>query len=475
MAKKPHVVVCGAGLSGLAAALSAQEHGASVTVHEKAPIPGGTTLLSGGLIWTFADYEELRARVPLGDGSLQWLVYETIDACRDWLAAQGAKLGAVENVLRHGRGQSIDPAQAIEAMAQRLVERGGTLRLKSALQSLVMRNGAIAGVRVLSDGVESEEPADAVVLATGGIQGNTELLARYVVGNPDNLNLRASPWSTGDGFLAATAAGAAASRALDRFYGHALAAEPARYTRRQLREASQYYGHFSVALNLRGERFADETDGTGEEGINQNLAQQPRGRGFYVVDEAAMTIDPAEGRGFIIRTIVNRAQSLGGVVIQADTLEALCAKLGEHGVPPARALATLTDYNAHLADNRCDDLTPPRRKNRLPLTTPPFYAVPVKAGITFVMGGLMIDERTRVLSRAGTISALDPMPEQRAYVPLEGSVVEIGTDYRQTAIAGLYAAGNDVGNVSHYGYVGGLATALTTGCAAGREAAGREP
>ena len=47
--------------------------------------------------------------------------------------------------------------------------------------------------------------ASAVVLATGGLQGNPELLGRYARLDPANLILRSNPWSTGDAFIAATA------------------------------------------------------------------------------------------------------------------------------------------------------------------------------------------------------------------------------------------------------------------------------
>jgi len=45
------------------------------------------------------------------------------------------------------------------------------------------------------------------------------------------------------------------------------------------------------------------------------------------------------------------------------------------------------------------------------------------------------------------------------------------TELGATPIAGLYAAGCDVGFVSNRGYMGGLATALVTGRVAGRAAA----
>lgn len=465
------IVVCGGGLAGLSAAVTALEAGASVLLVEKAPELGGTTKLSGGLLWTFGDYEDARRKVPNGDAALQWLVFDTLEASRAWLHGLGVKLGPLERVLGHGSGQSVDPAEMIDVLASRFEALGGELRLDTGLESLRLEDGVIHGARTVRDGRFEEHRADAVVLATGGFQGNHELLARYVVRDPANLALRASVWCTGDGLIAATQVGAGVSPGLGTFYGHALAAPPARYTRFQLRDASAYHGALSVALNLNGDRFADETAETGEEALNQQLAQQPEGRGVYIVDEDSMDEEAIQGRRSVTRSIVGRIRALGGTVIEADSLEKLCVGLAELGIPATRALAKLHEFNAAMRNGRAHDLVPARIRRRKPLERPPFVAVAVKSAITFTMGGVLIDERARVLWRAGSTSSFAPVPVDRAYADTHGPSTSIGVDYRQTPIVGLYAAGNDAGNISHFGYTGGLASALTTGQTAGRESA----
>ncbi|MCW5603108.1 MAG: FAD-binding protein [Burkholderiales bacterium] len=298
------------------------------------------------------------------------------------------------------------------------------------------------------------------------------MLARYVVRDPDNLYLRSNSWSTGDGFLAATAIGAAASRGLDTFYGHALAAPPARFSKLQFRDVSQSYGRRCVAVNLNGERFADESDNNTEAALNQRLAQQPQGRGFYIVDQKIMDSPAIDGEEILVRVSVERAKAANGPVVRADTLEDLCRQLAaSFGVPEKRLFRELTGFNALIESGRADELEPPRRANRYGLSHAPFHAVGVKASITYTMGGLRIDERARVLRRSGGTSSFVTMPTTESLREIGPLCTVAGPDFRETAIEGLYAAGCDTGNISHFGYMGGLAPALVTGRVAGNSAA----
>jgi succinate dehydrogenase/fumarate reductase flavoprotein subunit len=326
-------------------------------------------------------------------------------------------------------------------------------------------------VRVARDGRTEDQPARAVVLATGGFQGNPELLSRYVLRNPDHLYLRAGAWSTGDAFLAGMQIGAAASPGLDTFYGHALAAPPARFTNLAFRDVTQFYGRRSVAVNLRGERFADESDGNAEDTLNQRLAQQPEGKGFYIIDCEVLETPPIPGHDAVTRVIVERARAARGPVVMADTLQELCRGLAQFGVPERKLLRELEDFNRMVESDAVSELQPARRSNRSGLRHAPFCAVAVKASITFTMGGLHIDEHARVLRRAGGSSPSYPVPAARGLSDADSAVIALGSDYRQMPIQGLYAAGCDAGNISHFTYLGGLATALTTGRRAGTSAA----
>src|SRR5689334_24771208 len=61
------VVVLGSGGAGLTAALTAASTGASVAVYEKAATVGGTTAVSGGIVWIPAHSRSVDGELPVED------------------------------------------------------------------------------------------------------------------------------------------------------------------------------------------------------------------------------------------------------------------------------------------------------------------------------------------------------------------------------------------------------------------------
>ncbi len=430
--------------------------------------------MSGGALWGFSDFDRIRNLVPDGDAVLQWQVHEEINAARDWLEAQGAKLTPLQEYPHLGRiDRHMDPPQAIESLTKKFQQLGGQLFPEHAMESLMTSaNGTVCGVRVVNNGHIKEIRAPAVILATGGFQGNAELLSRYIVRNPGNVTLRANPWSTGDGFLAATAIGGAASAGLHTFYGHCMVAPPARVTPDDFRDVTQWYSQRSIAVNLYGQRFTDETAGTTDQNVNQSLAHQPRGLGFLIIDEVMMQSPAVDGRPLQTKAIIDRSRKIGAVILQDDSIAGLCRQLATHyGLPEKALFKEIEHFNRCIEAGEAGELVPPRSRLRSALLKAPFYAIPVKASITFTMGGLQVDERARVLRRAGGSSSHAPVPPSRGMVEAETLTLRIDGEYRHTAIEGLYAAGTDVGNICNWNYIGGLGPSLVFGRIAGRNAA----
>ena len=451
------VLVAGGGMAGLCAALAAAGQGARVLLLEKGNRFGGSMYLSNGIVWTYASSGEVRRRIPDGDAALQDLLVSHLGDGLDWLAAQGVALEPERVYLTGGRGRAAGAPQMTQALVDALRARGGQLLAGTALQQLSTQGGAVTGVLAFGAQGPVSVSAGAVVLATGGFQGNAELLARYVSPHAASMYLRANPWSTGDGLWAALDSGAATTPWLDTFYGHALTAPPARFDASRFQEMSHKYGPLAVALNLHGQRFADESAGTGEEWLNSQIARQPQASAAYVFD--ALTGEREYEGGALARVVLERARQAGGPVAQADTLENLARQMHAWGLPPAEVLQTLGAYNAAVSTGRGELLHPPRRANPFPVMQPPFSAALVRCGITFTCGGLRCDLDMRVLRRAQSVSTL----------PL----VTAGRDeFQFAAIPNLFAAGCDVGGFSTNDYLGGLAQALVSGRIAGACAAG---
>src|SRR5512133_2115769 len=113
---KADVLVLGAGMAGLCAAVAALERGAQVLVLEKGNRIGGSMALSNGIVWTFAREDDVRKQVPDGDAALQDLLVTRLVDSLQWLQGQGVELKPDQAWLGYGRGQEASPPQMTAAL-----------------------------------------------------------------------------------------------------------------------------------------------------------------------------------------------------------------------------------------------------------------------------------------------------------------------------------------------------------------------
>jgi succinate dehydrogenase/fumarate reductase flavoprotein subunit len=238
-------------MAGLVAAARARELGAEVTLLEKGDRPGGSMLLSSGVVWRYLDFDEFRRQCPDGDPVLQRLVWERLDAALAWLERLGAPVVAAdtENPLTIGR--RLDPRGLTEA----LVRAAGGVQLG-----------------------KTQAPDGSLVVATGGYPVR---LARE-----RGLLVRSNPWSDGEGIDLALGRGAQAAPSAE-FYGRAMPG-PVPVPEEQFVVASQLYGRFARRVNDLGEEFFPGEVSWSENDLAQAIAAQPRGRAWYELDEAAL-------------------------------------------------------------------------------------------------------------------------------------------------------------------------------------------
>jgi succinate dehydrogenase/fumarate reductase flavoprotein subunit len=274
-------------MAGLVAAARARELGARVRVLEKGNRPGGSMLLSSGVVWCYRDFDEFRRQCAAGDETLQRLVWERLDDALEWLERLGAAaVPHTTNPLTVGR--RFDP----RALTEALVRAAGDVEL--------------AETAPVDDGP--------LVVATGG---SSVRLARE-----RGLLVRSNPWSEGEGIAVALARGAAESPSTE-FYGRAM---PGPVPEEQFVAASQLYGRFARRVNDLGEEFFPGHVSWSENDLAQAIADQPRGRAWYELDAAALArpevaeklpyaqeTEPLPGGGLRVRVYAAVTHTYGGV------------------------------------------------------------------------------------------------------------------------------------------------------------------
>ena len=342
-------------MAGLCAAARARELGLTPVVLEKGDRPGGSMLLSSGVVWRYRSLDEFRRECPNGDPRLQRLIVERLDDALDWLESLGAPLVAAETGNPRTIGRRFDPRGLTDA----LMTAAGEVRTGHGV-------GSDPGIRL-------EEP---LVLATGGFP------VRFA--REHGLAMRSNRWSEGDGLALAVTRGADTTAGMTEFYGRAMPAPPARWGEAAFVDHAQLYGHLARVFDESGDEIPVEADDWSENGLVQEIARRG-GRAWFVVSPSVFGKQTPYGT---VAEVVARARSAGGAVEERDDGS---------------------------------------------------LAIHVVAAVTHTIGGLVIDERARVLGHTGT--------------PIEG----------------LYAAGVDAGGWSTGGYASGLAAALVFGLAAAEE------
>jgi len=480
----PDVMVIGGGNAGLCAAISAREAGADVLVLDSAPpeAAGGSSRYATGTVRIaysgMADVQKLvadldedqAASTNFGSYSVESYLddlgrlseYRTDPDLADvvarqsfetaqWLSEHGLRFvpmfgrqaftvdgrptfwgGVVVEIVGGGAGmvdgltryaRSIGVRVEYDAPSRRLIERDGRVR------------GAVVGTAA----GERHIDAGAVVIATGGFEGNTEWRARYLGPTWDLARTRGSVFTTGDGIRMALDVGAAPS---GHWSGcHAVAWEANAPVYPTIAESSGMSRHsypLGIMVNNRGERFVDE----GRDFRNYTyglyggeVLAQPGHVAWQIFDAKVAHLLREEYSGRTVTKVV------------ADTMEDLAARMD--GMDADGLLRTVAEFNAAVRLDRPFEptvrdgrgtvgLRVPKSNWANPLDAGPFRAFAVTCGVSFTYGGLRIDSHGRVLTFAGR-----PVP-------------------------GLYAAGSCAGGLFYTSL--GSGSSLTAGAVLGRRA-----
>ena len=236
------LVIVGGGQAGLAAGAAAVERGLSVVVLEKTGSFGGSAALSAGILWTAPDVETMRAILPEGDPELGRVLAEGFEPAVDWVRRAGVPLSERwSEHLGFGHAYRVD----IHALHEHWASVIGDVRLNTPVRSLLFEDDRVVGVVAAGE----ELRARAVLLATGGFQGDAELKKRFLGWDADRILVRSNRGSVGDGFRLAASAGAAASHGLGTFYGHTVAAPLSAFEPGSYLPLAQYHSKWCILVN----------------------------------------------------------------------------------------------------------------------------------------------------------------------------------------------------------------------------------
>jgi fumarate reductase flavoprotein subunit len=374
-----------------------------------------------------------------GARTLAWLGEHGAEFINAPYRYEGPPMLAPGREIRAGLDwENSGPNLFLKGLRRQFEAAGGAMLTGTEAVSLVMVDGACAGVDVVGPSGEQRLGARAVVLADGGFQAGREAIGRHITAHPERIRQRNVETGIGDGLRMAGEAGAALV-GLDMFYGHVLSRDV------MTNEGLWPYPQLdalcagAVVVDAGARRFADE--GLGGIALVNAIARLDDPLGTVVVFDAPAWEDAKDA------DIVPPNPSLieaGGTVLEAGNLADLAALAG---LDPAVRADTVAGYNAAVADGALDRLDPPRTNapyEAKPVAQPPFRAIPLCAGITVTMGGIAVDGTARVLRP-------DDAP-----------------------IPGLYAAGSTIGGIEggpRAGYVGGLIKAFLMGLVAAETAA----
>ncbi|MDG4830383.1 FAD-dependent tricarballylate dehydrogenase TcuA [Solwaraspora sp. WMMD1047] len=486
------VVIIGAGNAGLCAALAAVEAGARATVVEWAERDsyGSDSYFSGGLFRIayddLTDLERIVGPMELGDaaGLEDHRRYDESDFLADWGRVTGYRcdLELADQVVsrsfetlswmstfgvpfrspivvdetgraRHSRpgwhGGFVEVSGAGVGLTEALLksaEKAGVaivygVEARDASQDPTSRRWTLTGRR--SDGTAVSFEGDALIVASGGFQADTEWRTRALGPGWDLAKVRGSRFNTGRGLRIAMEHGGVP-------YGnwsgcHAVAwstgsGEAGRADANHVFERESY--PFGITVNRDGLRFIDEGSDFGAytyARYGREILRQPGQTAWQLFDQQAVDLMTTE----------YHYKNPEAARLQLDSIEKIADRLATQGVDRDQLLRTVAEYNQ--AVDGATDFSPyvkdGKRTNGLaidktnwatPLTKGPFYAFEVTCGITFTFGGVRVNEDSAVLDRAGR-----PLP-------------------------GLYACGEAVGGLYYFNYPSG--TGLTAGAVLGRAA-----
>jgi 3-oxosteroid 1-dehydrogenase len=314
------------------------------------------------------------------------------------------------NSLRGRKMYAMGNALAI-GLRKGLVDAGVPVVYDTELRDLLVEDGRVVGVTALHDGQEVTVRATrGVILGSGGFEKNLELRERFQPKPTSTDWTTGAPSNTGGGHVAGMAVGAETALMDDAWWGPTIPLPRGPWFALAERNLPG-----SIIVNGAGQRFMNEAlpyveathaiyegEATGVPHVPSWLIADQRYRNRYLF-AGLPPRQPFPGRWY-----------KHGTVKKAESLEKLAAEIG---VPPESLGATVDRFNGfarsgvdedfHRGESGYDkyysDPTVKPNPSLHVIDQGPFYAVKIVPGDLGTKGGLVTDEKARVLRPDGSV------------------------------------------------------------------------
>ena len=456
--EQPDVIVIGAGMSGLSAAVRASQLGANVLVFEQMARIGGSAAVAGGSIvgaetiiekeagiedsidLLYADFPRLG-----GEGNFNPEVArkfaERAGTAVDWLDTfVGVNFG--ERMPTYGSYEPLNVnrvhfavpengdvsassgkggtgfVSALKAKLDEYIAAGtACLLMETKVTDIVIEDGVITGVVADINGVETVVKAPSTIIATGGYGHNEAWLKEF---NFTNVATSTPASASGSGYDFARKAGAVFT-GMDFCTAYGGAIPVTGFTNSLA--ANLYTNPGPIWVGLNGERFADETNADSKLRSDAWTAAEENKVFIVYTDKAINPEMPMITGAADANAALAELIEAGEFVFKADTVEELAQKAGIN----AEALVkTIETYNADCAAGK--DSLFGREANLVAMEEGPYYAIMTIPYVLITSGGPQINADAQMVNAAGEV-----IPG--AY--LAGEIVGMGNVCGHTTIGGI--------------------------------------
>lgn len=402
------VLVIGAGIAGLTAALAAKESGARVTLLEKAADcrDNNTSRAGGGFQFApemtgkgkrrYSAEEKAEEALRLSNGRcdsslIKTFVEQAEDAFK-WLEGRGFKW---EEGEQSGGRRAAGGGAGICSQLVPIAEKMGCRLLFNARVTDILQKDRswITAVKAITDDGEKTFTAGALVLATGGFHANSEMRTRYLGPEWAEVNLTGTPLGQGEGHLIAQRVGAQLV-GMENFHSATIdTPKESSIARRDPLRALNLSSRLGIMVNKLGKRFIEENSTVNA--IGASIRKQPQGEAVFIWDER---IRQEVAQRTKKDEVEDYSRSRPGMISRVNSIEELAQLLG---APLEELKVTLENYNQALERGKGVELEVPRTSPGSPLN-PPYYVIyPVKSALHSTLGGIKITPRAEVINQKG--------------------------------------------------------------------------